>query len=97
MSFHGVPLAYQGRIPINGISVELYDLECRTLVLSQIMLEHLDLDEEEMDEKFRQFKITAMRNIREQNEATVRRNRVAASLGINPNKPILGPDGNPLG
>lgn len=95
MNFFGIPTAYAGTIPVNGIHVELFDLECKFQVLREMVIELAGIDEEELEERFRKFKLTAMRNIREQNEAAVRSQRAAEMLRI-AKKPLLGPDGNPL-
>jgi hypothetical protein len=96
MSFHGIPAAYRDQIPIQGINVELFDLECRVHVLCEILVEMFNVDGNEIDERYGKFKLMALRNIREENEANVRRQRAANALGIAQKKPIIGPDGQPL-
>jgi hypothetical protein len=93
MSFYGIPTAYAGQIPVRGINVELFDLECKLQVFRELLIESLGIDEEEVESRFRRFKFQAMRHIREVNEAAVRRARMEQFI---PKKQILGPDGGPI-
>lgn len=95
MNFHGVPRAYDGVIRVPGINVELFDLECKMQVFRQALIDIVGIDEQDLEERFREYKLSIMRHIREMNEAAVRRSRMEASLAI-PKKPLFGPDGRPL-
>lgn len=94
MSFFGIPTAYKDTVPIAGINVELFDLECKFQAVRSMLVEKLDMDEDEFEEMFRETKLEAMRGIREQNEAAVRRERMRSLIPAKP--PILGPDGGPI-
>ena len=96
MSFGGVPAAYQQHIPIAGIKIELVDLLQWLEVIKDVVIEMNDMTEFEFQEKFREKKLAFLQEIRLANEAQVRRQRVADSVGIVQRPPLLGPDGNPL-
>lgn len=93
MNFMGVPSAYAGTIPVRGINVELFDLECKFQVVREMLIELMGVDEDELEIRFRKFKLMAMRNIRSANEDKVKRERVEQ---IVPKKQIFGPGGQPL-
>lgn len=95
MNFKGIPEAYQGVIPVPGINVELVDLLMWLETIKDIVRELSGMSEFEFQEKFREKKLEFLSIIRETNEARVKKQRVANSLGI-AKKPIFGPDGNPL-
>jgi hypothetical protein len=88
-----VPSAYAGSIPIQGINVELFDLECKFQVVREMLIELMGVDEEELETRFRKFKLMALRNIRMANEENVKRQRIEKLI---PKKQIFGPGGQPL-
>lgn len=96
MSFEGVPAAYQGKVPIPGIAVELVDILMWLDVIKDVVIEMSTMTPFEFEEKFREYKIGFLRGIREANEDKVKKRRVANSLGIVNRPPLLGPDGNPI-
>jgi hypothetical protein len=95
MNFMGVPAAYENVIPVPGLKVELFDLELKFELLRGIVLELAGISEEEIDVRFREFKLERLREIRQANEAMVRQAHAAQTLGIQP-KRILGPNGELL-
>ena len=95
MSFLGIPNAYAQHIPIRGINIELFDLEMKVQMLKSLIIEFLDIDEEEVEERFRHAKLEIMRGIRDREEDNIRRSRVQQMLQV-PQNPIIGPDGRPL-
>lgn len=90
----GVPMAMRGA-PINGLLVEIWDLETRYMVL-QDWVEEQGITEEELNERFRIKKFERMQTVRKQNEETLRKRQIADKFGI-VEKQVLGPDGNPIG
>lgn len=96
MSFLGIPSAYEAHTPVPGIHVELFDLECKVQALLDFVVDSVGVDREVLEDKFREFKLDALRRIREINEESVRRQRAEASLGIINRPGLLGPDGRPI-
>lgn len=97
MSFVGIPAAYQNTIPVPGIKIELLDMMIWLQAMKEVVAELSGMSEFDFDEKFREHKIAFLREVREANEANVRRQRVADRLGVVQRPGLLGPHGEPLG
>lgn len=96
MAFNGIPAAYQGKIPITGIAVELVDLLMWLDVVKDMVIELSGSTPFEFEERYRDYKIKFLREIREANEDKIKKARVANSIGVVERPPLLGPDGNPI-
>lgn len=96
MSFAGIPASYANHIPIPGIQVELVDVLVWLETAKELLCELSGLSKYELDERFRDNKLALLQSIREENEARVRKHRVASSLGIVEKPGLLGPDGTPI-
>jgi hypothetical protein len=93
MSFFGVPFAYRGFLPVQGIEIELFDLEIKVRLLQTIIEDKLGFTREQLDDMFRGMKADRLREIREANEEEVKSQRLQAQLGVH-RKPIFGPGGD---
>lgn len=97
MSFQGIPAAYQGVIPRPGIAVELVDLLSWMETMRGVLVELSGMTAFDFEEKFREFKLNFLREIRLATEERVKKERVVSSIGIVEKPGLLGPDGQPLG
>lgn len=95
MSFLGIPQSMT-MLGIPGQNVELFDLYIRVQTLQEVVLDKLDMDLEEFDEIFRTNKFNRLREVRESIEPSLKEARLKQQLGV-AHKPILGPDGRPIG
>jgi len=95
LSYQGLPTVLAGG-PFSGIHVDPFDTDMARIAIQQLLVEKGVLTELELDEKFRELKYTRMQKMREENEAKVKEMKTRAALGLNPNQPILGPDGRPI-
>lgn len=96
MDFRGIPSALMGG-PYAGVGVEIWDLQHHISALEELLVTAGIATRDEIDDKFRETKLQAMRHIREESEEMVRRARMKERIAM-PNRPgLLGPDGNPIG
>lgn len=97
MTYTGLPASLAGG-PFPGINVDVLDTDLRSEVLQEILIEHLGVTSEEIDERFREKKFEKLHAIREAVEPRVREARVRSMIDI-PGKPkgIIGPHGEILG
>lgn len=80
--------------PFNGVNIDILDTDITATVLKEIILEKFDdIDEEDINERFRIAKYNKLHAIRETIEPDIKQARLKAQLGVNP---IIGPDGRPL-
>lgn len=95
MEWRGLPAIFAGKMPINGMQVELTDVLMWLETLKKTVCELAGISEDEFDEMFRANKIEMLRSVREANEERLRKSRLKSQLGVVEN-PLLGPDGFPI-
>lgn len=96
MSFMGVPAAYQGKLPIPGISIELVDLFMWLKAAKKLIQSYCDVSEFEFEEAYRAEKIDFLRTVREANEEAVKQAELRSKMAIAEKPGLLGPDGQPF-
>ena len=80
-----------------GTNADLTELFLRINALEDIALELYGIDHEEYDELYRGKKIEFLERFLENHLEQLKKARTASALGIIEKKPIIGPDGRPIG
>ena len=92
--FHGIPSPMSGMVP--GISVEIFDQNCRMQAIEELIVESSWVNREEIDDRHRRIKYEIMHELRMGFEEDLKKQQAQAI--VRPTKPpIIGPHGEILG
>lgn len=86
----GIPDSFMGG-PVPGIGVNLLRVDWVQQALIQYLLDEGIIDEDKLNEKFRQIKLEVLQNMRREQEAKMNAPEIAV-----PDKRLLGPNGEVL-
>ena len=75
-------------LPIPGIPVNVFELELRFLTLLNVITEKLNLNTDDVNQRYAQTKLDRLRSIRESNEKAIREANSRSKVAL-PEKPEL--------